>query len=113
MNFPTLKKREEPLVVATQTIYSRAGDSLKPWIARGEVVPRSDPRVKNHPEAFEDAPKDIWRGTAPRPNEPVSIARATFVASDGKWVGGGARFYPYDGLVRAHPQFFYTELPRD
>jgi len=106
--------REEKLARATKTIYSdQSMNALRPVIARGEVVPRSDGRVKNYPEAFEDAPTGIWRGLAPRPDEAASVAQATFVASDGKWVFRGQRFHPYDGLVRAHPQLFYTEVPRD
>jgi hypothetical protein len=108
-----IPKREEKLVMATKTIYLSASNSLKPFIARGEVVPRDNPRVKQHPEAFEDAPTGTWRGLSPKPNEAVSIARTTFVATDGKWVWQGQRFYPHDGVVRAQPQFFVTELPRD
>jgi hypothetical protein len=108
------RAKHEELFVATKTLFSDSSmDVLKPLIVRGEVVLRSDPRMKRHPEAFEEAPQGVVRGPAPRPNETVAIAQAMFIAFDGKWVWPGTRLHPYDGIVRAHPQFFWTEVPRD
>src|SRR5215207_5631196 len=108
-----LPQRGEKLMVATKTVHLNNSLSLKPYISRGEVVPHSSPRVKQNPEAFEEALTGVWCGQSPNPNEAVSYSKAMFVASDGKWVWPGQRFHPYDGLVQAHPQFFYTEVPRD
>jgi hypothetical protein len=111
MSLLSRKQKEETLYVATETVLSR--ELLRPWISRGEVVPRSDPRVRAHPDAFKPAPKNVWRGPSPRPNEAVAISKAMFIASDNKYVMPGTRLHPYDGLVRAHPQYFYLEAPRD
>jgi hypothetical protein len=110
-----IPKREKPLMVAVTTIQGDGSgpNPHAPRVARGMTLPHDHYLVKAHPEAFEPAPTGVVRGSSPGPNEPAAIARTTFIASDGKWLWGGTRLHPWDGLVRAAPHFFHTELPRD
>jgi hypothetical protein len=109
---PQRAKQDEEFVVATETVYlNNSSNGLKPWFWKGEVLPSSDPRVKAHPEAFEDAP-ETKPGETPRANEAAAVATVTYMSAGG-WIFHGRRFYPWDPIVRATPQFFATVIPRD
>jgi hypothetical protein len=110
-----LKQREKPLYVATKTVYGSGGtgNPHAARVARGQTLPEDHYLVRAHPDAFEPVPVGIVRGPVPRPDEPVAIARTTFIATDGQWIHGGTRLYPWDEIVRAAPLYFSIELPRD
>jgi hypothetical protein len=103
-------RKPEQLYVATKTVHSNTSNGLRPLIARGEVLPGNHSRVKQHPEAFEEAP-EVMRGPSPGPGEAVAIAVTAFIASDGKWVWPQNRYHLYDQLVRECPGFFMKQVP--
>jgi len=80
-----------------------------PWIARGQVLPASDPRVQNNPDLFEEAPQGVVRRPAPKEGEVAAVAQVPFIAADGGWVVYGQRFYPYAQVVRENKPFFSFE----
>jgi hypothetical protein len=112
---PSRKQRAKRLMVAVERIQGRGGTG-NPYaarVSRGQTLPEDHYLVQAHPDAFEPAPVGIVRGPVPRPDEPVAIARTTFIATDGQWVHGGCRLYPWDEIVQAAPLYFSVELPRD
>jgi hypothetical protein len=97
LNVLKRKSAEEQLLVCVRTIPDPRG--LRPYAHKGEVLAAVEPV------------ESVTRGPEPGPGEAAAIARAHFVAFDGRTVWANRRFALHDEIVRRHRELFWIELP--
>jgi hypothetical protein len=108
LNVLKRKSAEEQLLVCVRTIPDPRG--LRPYAHKGEVRAAGDRTAQRYPDCFEPV-EPVTRGPEPGPGEAVAIARAHFVAFDGRSVWANRRFALHDEIVRRHRELFWIELP--